>query len=109
MNAINLFADIPADLPAELLQTLLSTPEVHIQRIVSRGHASPDGFWYDQDTDEWVLLLKGAARLQFEGQEPIELAPGDALNIPARRRHRVAWTTPAEPTVWLAIHYRVGG
>jgi cupin 2 domain-containing protein len=101
----NLLADIPADLPAELIQPLLSTPGIRIERIISLGHASPEGFWYDQETHEWVLLVKGVARLMFEGEEPIDLRPGSFVNIPARRRHRVEWTDPDQPTVWLAIHY----
>jgi cupin 2 domain-containing protein len=104
----NLFADIPEDLPEELIQALLSTPGLRIERIVSLGHSSPQGFWYDQEEHEWVLLLKGAARLRFQGQEPIELRPGSFLNIPAHRRHRVEWTDPSEPTIWLAIHYGEG-
>ena len=95
----NLFADIPADLPEELIQTLLSTPGLRIERIVSLGHASPEGFWYDQDDGEWVLLLKGAARLRFEGEEPIELRAGAFVHIPVHRRHRVEWTDPHEPTI----------
>ena len=102
----NLFAAIPPSLPAELVETLTSSAAVRVERIVSRGHASPDGFWYDQDRDEFVLLVAGAARLRFEGDpEPVELGPGDHLTIPARRRHRVEWTTPDGPTVWLAVHY----
>ncbi len=105
-DAPNLFVDIPTSIPAELFTTLLDgLPAVRIERIVSHGHASPEGFWYDQGTSEWVLVLRGAARLRFEGEEPIELAPGSYVNIPARRRHRVEWTTPDEQTVWLAIHY----
>jgi cupin 2 domain-containing protein len=102
----NLFADIPAGLPQELVQTLLSASGFHIERIVSLGHASPEGFWYDQETHEWVLLLAGAARLTLEGEGPRDLLPGTFLNIPAHRRHRVEWTDPAQPTIWLAIHYR---
>ena len=102
---MNLFADIPADVPEELIQPLLSTSNVRIERIVSLGHASPEGFWYDQETHEWVLLVKGAARLMFEGGEPIDLRPGSFVNIPAHRRHRVEWTDPTQPTIWLAIHY----
>jgi hypothetical protein len=98
----SLFADIPNDLPEELIQTLLTTPGVRIERIVSLGHASPEGSWYDQDSHEWVLLLKGAARLRFEGEEPIDLRPGAFVNIPAHRRHRVEWTDPHEPTHHLA-------
>jgi cupin 2 domain-containing protein len=102
----NLFAEIPDDLPAELFQTLLRAPGLRIERIVSMGHASPEGFWYDQDTDEWILLLKGAARLAFEGEEPIDLLPGAFVNIPAHRQHRVEWTDPAGTTIWLAIHHQ---
>jgi cupin 2 domain-containing protein len=101
----NLLAGIPADLPEELFQTLLSTPSLRIERIVSWGHTSPEGFWYDQETHEWVLLPSGAARLLLEGDEPLDLRPGDFVNIPAHRRHRVEWTDPTQPTVWLAIHY----
>jgi cupin 2 domain-containing protein len=101
----NLFADIPDALPEELIQVLLSKSGFRIERIVSLGHTSPEGFWYDQETDEWVLLVKGAARLRFDGQETIELRPGMFVNIPAHRRHRVEWTAPGEPTIWLAVHY----
>ena len=101
----NLLCDLPADLPDELQQTILTAGAMRIERIVSRGHASPPGFWYDQDQHEWVLLLAGAARVQFEGEEAIEMRAGDYVNIPAHRRHRVEWTLPDEPTVWLAIHY----
>jgi cupin 2 domain-containing protein len=104
----NVFADIPDDLPEELIEAILSTPDLRIERIVSLGHTSPEGFWYDQDSHEWVLLLKGAAHLRFEGEEPIELRPGMFVNIPAHKRHRVEWTEPHEPTIWLAIHYGGG-
>lgn len=101
----NLFRDLPASPSEELFQTLLNAPNCRIERIVSRGHASPEGFWYDQDEHEWVMLLTGAARLRFEGEEPLALSPGDYLNIPAHRRHRVEWTDPDQPTVWLAVFY----
>src|SRR4051812_20741879 len=101
----DVFAEVPANLPEELIQTLLTTPSFRIERIVSLGHTSPEGFWYDQETHEWVLLLNGAARLRFEGEEPLDLLPGHFVNIPAHKRHRVEWTDPARPTVWLAIHY----
>lgn len=102
----NLFDEIPETLPDEVFQTLLNAQGVRVERIISRGHASPEGFWYDQDESEWVVLLKGAARLRFEGEEPIELRPGSFVDIPAHRRHRVEWTDPDEPTIWLAIHHR---
>lgn len=102
----NLFADIPNHLTEELFETLVSTEGVRIERIVSRGHASPEGFWYDQDTDEWVLLLQGAARLEYENRDaPLEMAPGEYALIPAHTRHRVAWTDPSQVTIWLAVHF----
>lgn len=102
----NLFADLPEHLPEELTDVLVASRSVRIERIVSTGHASPAGFWYDQSEHEWVVVLKGEARLLFEGErEAICLSAGDFVNIPARRRHRVEWTTPDEPTVWLAIFY----
>lgn len=96
--------DLPPSLPKELCETLLQTANLRIERIVSHGHASPAGFWYDQPEGEWVLLLAGAARLEFDDKK-LDLQPGDYVNIPAHQRHRVAWTTPDEPTVWLAIFY----
>jgi len=104
-GATNLFDHIPADLPEELVTTLLSAAGLRIETIVSRGHCSPSGFWYDQPQHEWVLLLRGAARIQFEGAAGVDLRPGDYINIAAHLRHRVEWTTADEPTVWLAIHY----
>ena len=101
----NLFADLPVHLPDEVFTTLVESACVRIERIVSHGQASPEGFWYDQDEHEWVVVLKGAARLRFEDQT-IEMKPGDFVNIAAHRKHRVEWTTPEEPTVWLAVFYK---
>ena len=103
----NLFADVPSSLPAELFQTLWQTPQLKLERIVSRGHATPPGQWYDQETDEWVVLLKGSAGLWVEGvEEMAELKPGDYVFLPARVRHRVEWTAADDVTVWLALHAR---
>jgi len=91
---------------AEDLRTLVETGAVRIERIVSRGQESPDGFWYDQEWDEWVLLLAGAARLHFEGSvDELNLVPGDYVRIPAHCRHRVSWTDPEQDSIWLAVHY----
>ena len=100
----NLFSKIPTDLPEELIEILHDANNFRIERIVSHGHASPDDFWYDQERHEWVVLLKGAAKLQFE-DDTVEMKPGDFINIPAHKRHRIEWTTPDEPTIWLAVHY----
>lgn len=101
----NMFSDIPSDLPEELCQCLLQSESVRIERIISHGHRSPTGFWYDQEHHEWVLVLRGRARLQIKGSEAVELKLGDYVNLPARTPHRVVWTDPSEPTIWLAIHY----
>ena len=102
----NLYTDFPERLPDELFITLLDAEKVRIERVVSHGHSSPDGFWYDQDQHEWVVLLKGAARLEFE-DEKVEMRPGDFINIRAHRKHRVEWTISDEPTNWLAVYYGV--
>ena len=102
----NIFSDLPSNLPDELFETLVKSDHVHIERIVSHGHSSPEGFWYDQDQAEFVILLKGAARLRFKvSDDLVELRPGDFIDIPAHRKHRVDWTTPDEPTIWLAVHF----
>jgi len=104
MNPGNLYQQIPADLPQEITESLLETEHLKIERIVSKGQCSAPGFWYDQEQNEWVLLVKGEAKLQFES-DSVHLHPGDYLNIPAHVKHRVEWTTAEEETIWLAIFY----
>lgn len=102
----NLFANLPADAAAEQVIELLSRPGMRIERIVSSGQGSPAGFWYDQPQAEWVVVLSGEARVRFEDEACSRtLRRGDFVNIAAHRRHRVEWTQPDEPTVWLAVHY----
>ena len=104
---MNLLRDLPAASAAEVTDILLHAPGVRIERIVSHGQASPDGFWYDQDETEWVAVLLGEARLRFADEAAARtLGPGDHLRIPAHCRHRVEWTDPTQPTVWLAVFYR---
>ena len=107
MNPIrNIYSSIPAHIPKELTQDILTAGSFKIERIVSKGHASPEGFWYDQDQNEWVLLLKGSAGLLFEGTDDVlALKPGDYVNIPAHLKHRVEWTDPDTETVWVAVMY----
>ena len=103
---MNLFTGLATNLPSELVTILLDAANVRIERIISHGQVTPEGFWYDQDQHEWVVVLKGAARLRFEDEErPFEMKAGDFLNIPAHKKHRVEWTTPDEATIWLAVHY----
>lgn len=106
MEIERLLRPVGGELPEELTEVLAAGERFRLERIVSRGHHSPDGFWYDQSEQEWVALLAGAARLRFEsGSEPIELGPGDSLLIPAGERHRVEWTDPDCETVWLALFF----
>jgi len=103
----NLISEIPAAIPEEVVDVLLQTKSVRIERIVSAGQQSPPGFWYDQAEHEWIVVLSGAAALLFDDAvEPVRLEQGDAVNIPAGRKHRVEWTSPDEPTIWLAIFYQ---
>ena len=106
MPVANLFDGIPAQLPEEISQTLLSASCLRIERIVSRGHASPDGFWYDQSEHEWLMLIAGEAGVEIEGKPVCSLRPGDVLLLPAHQRHRVAWTSPDAETIWLAVFYK---
>lgn len=102
----NLRNGIPVRLPAELTEVLAENRQARIERIVSRGHSSPPGFWYDQDRSEFVLLLEGEAAIIFAGEdEPVRLGAGDYLTIPPRRRHRVEWTDPDRETIWLAVYF----
>ncbi len=88
------------------METLVSSGKVRIQRIISYSHASPEGFWYDQGENEWVLLTKGSAALKFDGKEELLLLrPGDWVDIPAHVRHRVEWTDPEDKTVWVGVFY----
>jgi cupin 2 domain-containing protein len=102
----NLFANLPGEQPEEHFDEILRTDACRIERIVSRGQASPPGFWYDQETDEWVLLIKGSATLGFAEGPSIDLRPGDHLLIPRHERHRVEQTDPTGETLWLAVHFR---
>jgi cupin 2 domain-containing protein len=105
-TAGKLFDDLPVRLAEESFLTLLQEPGFRLERIVSTGQATPAGEWYDQPQPEWVVLLTGSAGLLIAGEaEPRRLAPGNWLLIPAGVRHRVEWTDPDRPSVWLALHY----
>lgn len=101
----NIFSDIPQNLPDELFSTILKQKNIHIERIVSTGHNTPTGEWYDQNHNEWILLLQGQASLRLIDDQLIKLNKGDYYYIPAHLKHRVEWTSPYCETVWLAIHF----
>lgn len=101
----NIFANLPDDFGQETFAELLSRPNLKIERIISKGHVSLPGDWYDQEWHEWVIVLEGAGTVAFADGREVTLRKGDYLNIPAHARHRVIWTEPDRPTIWLAIHY----
>ncbi len=100
----NIFANVPELIPIELFETIIQTKNIKIERIISKGQQSEQNFWYDQEQAEWVLVLKGEARIQFEDRF-VSLQAGDYINIEPHQKHRVDWTTPGEETIWLAIFY----
>ncbi|MBM7457112.1 cupin 2 domain-containing protein [Oceanisphaera litoralis] len=102
----NMFENIPSDLSNEQFLDLLNTPNVRIERIVSRGHTSPETGWYDQDQDEWVMVLEGSGTLTFEDGRIVTLNEGDFIHISAHDRHKVSHTRPDDVTVWLAVFFR---
>lgn len=107
MNTVhsNIFKNIPDQLPEELFECIFERDDVRIERIISKGHITPQGQWYDQDWDEWVILIQGQATLLYEkDHQTFHLNAGDYLLIPAHTRHRVEWTPPDINTVWLAVH-----
>jgi cupin 2 domain-containing protein len=103
----NIFADIPDAIPEEIFETIIETKSFRLERIISDGQLTAEDEWYDEDENEWFILLKGSAGLLLEGdKEPLVLKPGDYLNLTAHRRHKVVWTDRDEKTIWLALHYK---
>lgn len=106
MNRNNFFYGIPRASSTELTETILETSDIKVERIISCGQTTPPGEWYNQNRDEWVLLLSGKAVLLWkENGERITMSPGDYIHIPAHREHRVEWTDTLIPTVWLTVHF----
>lgn len=105
LKSKNIFRDIPASLKEEFFETLQSSKEIKIERVVSYGHTTKEGEWYNQEQNEWVILLSGEAVLSFLDEDDVKLKAGEYINIPAHKKHRVSWTAPEKESIWLAIHY----
>jgi cupin 2 domain-containing protein len=101
----NIFDNIPSNIPEEIIDSLIDSDQIKVERIISKGHVSPKDFWYDQDKNEFVILLKGSAKLLFENDVQMILNAGDYIIIPVHKKHRVEWTDPETETIWLAIFY----
>ena len=107
MEIKNIFSGIKNQSPEEIFETIIKSNQFKIERIISSGQSTDEEKWCDQDVDEWVILLKGSAGLLFESNnDEIIMKPGDYVNIPAHKKHRVEWTDANEETIWLAVHYQ---
>lgn len=102
---MNIFNQIPKDLSAEVFEDIVSSEHIKIERIISKGHISEKNAWYDQTQHEWVIVLQGAATIDYDDGRSFNLTTGDYLNIRAHQKHQVSWTQPDCETIWLAIHY----
>ena len=105
MEKSNIFDKIPSELTDEVFEQIGGNDKILIERIISKAQVTPEGQWYDQDRSEWVMVLKGEAKLQFEQGELIHLQAGEYVDIPAHCKHRVNWTSTETETLWLAVHY----
>ena len=105
MKTVNIYKQIPDNLSEEVFEVLVQSKAVKIERIISKGHKSPDTGWYDQEKNEWVLVLKGNASICFDDEKVTGLNVGAYINISAHSKHRVISTSAITETIWLAIHY----
>ena len=101
----NIFDSIPSKFNDEVFGSIVDKDGIKIERILSAGHTSPEQGWYDQDQDEWVIVIQGGATIEFDDGRLSTLEQGDYINIPSRTKHKVVWTDPEIVTVWLAVFY----
>jgi cupin 2 domain-containing protein len=105
MTKNNIFSDLPKSIDKEVFEDILTRGNIRIERIISHGHCSPESGWYDQEENEWVIMLSGSGTLLFEDERVIELKAGDYVLIPAHQRHKVIRTDAEQPTIWLAVFF----
>jgi cupin 2 domain-containing protein len=101
----NFFKNIPSESPEEIIEILQSSGNTRIERIISYGQASPENFWYEQDENEWAIVLEGQAELEYPNGKVITMKPGDFVYIPRGEKHRVKSTSQEEKTIWLAFFF----
>lgn len=101
----NIFSNIPSEMPNEIMESIIKTDKFRIERVVSRGHTSPENGWYDQNESEWVIVLSGYGVIEYFNGMHVTIKQGDYLNIKPHEKHKVIESSPNEPTVWLAIFY----
>lgn len=100
-NSFEFLKNIPSKSSKEMFELVLKNKDIKIERIISYGQTSDKDFWYDQDEDEFVLVLEGNAKIRYDNGEIFELEKGSSLYIKAHTKHQVIYT--ANPTVWLAV------
>ena len=101
----NLFDVTKENFSNEIFERMIENENFVLEKIISEGHSSPRDFWYDQNKNEFVILISGSAKLQYDDGQITNLNPGDYLIIPAHKKHRVEWTDPNQKTFWIALHY----
>ena len=105
-NEISNIFELPKQLPQqELFEALLDRDKILIERVVSTGQITPPGEWYDQERNEWLIVLQGEGELSYENGSRIKLAVGDYLLIKAHQKHRVEYTSVKPPCIWLTIFF----
>lgn len=102
----NIYSDVPSSIPDEIFNDIITTENVRIERIISHGHSSPEQGWYDQDENEWIMVLEGQGVIEVEDGRVVTLSKGDYINIAAREKHKVVGTDRDVVTIWLAVFYR---
>ena len=97
---------ILTDAENERIEVIANNENIVIERIISYGNITPEGYWYNQDKNEWVLLLTGEAKLEFRDNKTVDLKAGDYIMIAAHQEHRVVYTSKEPNCVWLAFHFK---
>lgn len=106
MKIKNIFSKIEKNISKEIFESIIKSENIKIERIISKGQTTPNGEWYNQEENEFVLLIKGEAELIFENEEKVNMKKGDYIIIPAHKKHRVEKTSETEETIWLAVFYK---
>ncbi|WNO10831.1 cupin domain-containing protein [Teredinibacter sp. KSP-S5-2] len=101
----NIYQFLPGNMKQEHFEDIVRSGSVRIERIVSQGHSSSENEWYDQEENEWVMVIQGAGKIKYEDGVEILLQKGEYVTIPKHVRHRVSWTDPNQKTIWLAVFY----
>jgi cupin 2 domain-containing protein len=101
---LNIFTDPGIEDTKELFEVIATLDDARIERIITQKPYSSPGQWYNQEQDEWVVLLRGNATIEIRDQGLIELRSGDYIMLPAHCQHRITRTSADPACIWLAVH-----